>query len=75
MMANSAQLNALFELHEIVSFARSQRIPLEERDDDLSKVASHANDVVPLMILVVVGSPVYVDRPYSEKVSEVMKRV
>jgi len=74
-MANGAQLNALFELHEIVSFVRSQGIPLEERDDDLSKVTSHADDVVPLMILVIVGPPVYIDRPHSEKVSEVMKRV
>src|SRR5258708_7263007 len=73
MVADCAQINASPELGEIIALARSQRISHKERDDDLSEIISSANYVVPKILLVVVMSPIDIDRSNSEEFLELVQ--
>jgi len=73
VVADCAQINASLELGEIIALARSQRISLEERDDDLSEIISSAYYVVPKIISVVVMSPIDIDRSNSEEFAELVQ--
>ena len=73
MVADRAQINASLELGEIIALARSQRVPLKERDDDLSEIISSADYVVPKILFVVVMSPIDIDRSNSKEFAELVQ--
>jgi hypothetical protein len=73
VMADRAQIDAALELGEVISLARSQRISLEERNNDLAEIISPAHYEVPKIFFVVVMSSIDVDRSNSEEFAELVQ--
>ena len=62
------------ELLEVLMFGRQKRISLEERDDDLVQIAKPSHHISVHRLAVVVRSPVRVDPPTAEEVSDDLER-
>ena len=73
MPAETNQLDDPYELLEVVSLRGPQRVPLEERDDDVPQVAVPLHAVPEEVLPVIVVTSVPVDASASEKSDELLQ--